>query len=251
MTLRKALRRAYLYMVYGLRKITGSGAFGPDRAIFIQSSPDTPGNPLKTALWKHHVKQFHGASCSVASVVSIVNALRELQAPQPDVISQMDILEKVKTADWKERMLDTGYQGRRGLPLAVLGEVVKCSLDAYALTYKTVETVAARRSPRQSKEIRKVLLQRLMDFEERGNCLIIAHFDQGVYVPALNIPHISPVGAFDLKTGEVVILDVDPEVKKPYKTGFDNFYKGLSSNCHRVFKSSAFGRGGYVFVKLS
>lgn len=250
MTLRKALRRVYLYIVYGFCKITGIGAFGPNGAITIHSNLHTEGNPLKTALWKHHVKQFHGASCSVASVVSVVNALRELQAPRPVVISQMDILEKVKTANWKERMLDTGYKGRRGLPLAVLGDVAKSSLDAYAITYKTVETVTALKSSHQSKRIREVLWQRLLDFEERGNCLIVAHFDQGVYVPALNIPHISPVGAIDTKNGEVVILDVDPEIRRPYKIGFDGFYKGLWSSCHRVSRPSAFSRGGYVFVKL-
>ena len=250
MTLRKALRRAYLYIVYGLCKITGIGAFGPNRAITIQSNLYNYGNPLKTALWKHHVKQFHGASCSVASVVSVVNALKELQEPRPAVITQMDILEKVKTAHWRERMLDPDYKGRRGLPLAVLGDVLKSSLDAYALTHKTVETVAALKSPSHSKRIREVLAQRLLEFEQRGDGLIVAHFDQGVYVPTLNIPHISPVGAFDAKTGEVVILDVDPEVERPYKIGFDTFYKGLCSNCHRVIRSSAFGRGGYVFVKL-
>jgi len=250
MTLRKALRRAYLYFIYGFGKITGAGAFGPNRAITLHGNFSSEGNPLKTALWKHHVKQFHGASCSVASVVSVVNALRELQSPQPIVISQMDILEKVNTANWKERMLQADYKGRRGLPLAVLGDVVKSSLDTYGINYKTVETVAALKSPRQSKRIRDVLRQRLLDFEEQGNCLIIAHFDQGVYVPALNIPHISPVGAYDRKSGEVVILDVDPEVKSPYRIGSDTFYKGLCSNCHRVFRSSAFSRGGYVFVKL-
>ena len=250
MNFRRALRRAYLYLIYGLGKISGRGAFGPNRAIAIHSCPHPEGNPLKTALWRHHVKQFHGASCSVASVVSVVNALRELQAPKQDVISQMDILEKVKTANWKERMLEPGYRGRRGLPLAVLGDVVKSSLDAYAISYQTVETVAALKSPPHSIKIREALWQRLSDFEERGNCLLIAHFDQGVYVPTLNIPHISPIGAFDKNSGEVVILDVDLEISKPYKVGFDTFYKGLCSNCHRVFKSSAFGRGGYVFVKL-
>ena len=173
-----------------------------------------------------------------------------MQAPQPAAISQMDILEKVKTANWKERMLDTDYKGRRGLPLAVLGEVVKSSLDAYDIIYQTIETVPALKSPHHSKMIREVLRQRLLDFEERGDCLIIVHFDQGVYVPMLNIPHISPVGGFDAQTGEVVILDVDSEVKRPYKIGFETFYKGLYSNCHRVIGSSSFGRGGYVFVQL-
>ena len=50
-------------------------------------------------------------------------------------------------------------------------------------------------------------------------------------------------------TGTVTILDVDPDEEKPYKIGFDTFYKGLCSYCRRILRSSGFG-GGYVFVKL-
>ena len=251
MTLQRALRRAYLYIVYNVYRITATGAFGPNRAEYVHGPVQTDDNPLKAALLKHHVKQFHGASCSVASVVSTVNALKDLQADGAVPISQMDILEKVKTADWKERMIDKDYKGRRGLPLTVLGDVVESSLNAYGIAYNAIETVPATKDPGRSERIRSVLWDRLRDFEERGNCLIIAHFDQGAYVPTLNIPHISPVGGVDTETGKILILDVDPEEEWHYRIGFDTFYKGLSSNCHRLFRSTGFGRGGYVFVKLS
>jgi len=211
MTLQRAIRLAHLYIVYGVYKITGTGPFGPNRAEYVHVPIETNGNPLKAALVKHHVKQFHGASCSVASVVSAVNAVKNLQAEGAVPISQMDILERVKTANWKERMLDKDYKRRRGLPLSVLGDVVKSSLDAYNIEYKAIETVPATKDPHRSKKIREVLFNRLREFEERGDCLIIAHFDQGAYVPTLNIPHISPVGGFDTKTGKVLVLDVDPE----------------------------------------
>ncbi len=165
-------------------------------------------------------------------------------------VSQMDILEKVRTANWKERMSKKGYNGKRGLPLPVLSEVVKSSLEAYGIAYKALETVQAQKKSKKSKRIKEVLRKRLDDFEKKGDCLIIAHFLQGAYVPALNIPHISPVGGFDTQNGDVTILDVDPPQEKPYKITFDTFYKGLSSNYHHFFRPFGFGSGGYVFVKL-
>jgi hypothetical protein len=250
MNLRRNLIHSYLYVQYGFCKFTGTGAFGRDRAVVLPDPIAYGGNRLKASLLNHHVKQFHESSCSVAAVVSAINAIREKQIDKPAPISQMDILEKVRTANWKERMGKNGHNGRRGLPLSILGDVVKDSLDAYELTYSAVETVQAHKKPDRSKPIRDLLWKRLRDFEKKGNCLIIAHFDQGAYVPTLNIPHISPVGGFDDKTGDVIVLDVDPQQEKPYKITFDTFYRGLSSNYHNVFRPFGYGSGGYVYIKL-
>jgi hypothetical protein len=250
MNLRRILIHAYFYVAYGVHKITGTGAFGPDGADYIDGPIQTGGNSLKTALIKHHVKQEHESSCSVASVVSVLNAVRDLQHENPVPIRQRGILEKVRTANWKERMSDEGDNGNRGLPFPVLGEVVKSSLDAYGAAYKFVETVQARKSSDETEKIRRLLWNRLSDFEKAGDCLIIAHFDQGAYVPALNIPHISPVGGFDAETGDVIMLDVDPAQQRPYSISFDTFYKGLSSNYHHVLKPFGYGSGGYVFIRL-
>jgi hypothetical protein len=206
---------------------------------------------LKAALFKHHVKQYHGAACSVASVVTVVNALRELQGDRSEPITQMDILEKVRTGYWKERMSPGGHHGRRGLPLPLLGEVVKSSLDAYGLAYKTVETVPGLKDSCQVLKQKEELRERLVNFETQGNCLVIAHFDQGAFVRTLNIPHISPAGTFDTENGDVTILDVDPEQDRLYKVPFDTFCRGLFSNYPFVLRPFGYQTGGYVYVIIN
>jgi len=133
MNVRRLLIYTSFYVPYLFHKITGTGAFGRQKAVYIDSVNQSEGNFLRLALVKHHVKQFNEASCSVAAVVSVINAIREGWADRPATITQMDILEKVKTANWKKRMSKKGDNGKRGLPLPVLADVVKSSLDAYRM----------------------------------------------------------------------------------------------------------------------
>jgi len=249
MNLRRMIIHAYLYVPYFFRKITRTGAFGRQKAEYLPDPVQTHGNALKAALLKHHVKQFHESSCSVATVVSVVNAIRAIKGGDHLPVRQMDILEKVQTGHWKERMGETGYNGKRGLPLPLLGKIVKSSLDAYGIPYKAVETIPVHKKFGRLEKIKKDLRNRLSDFEAKGNCLIIAHFDQGAFVPGLNIPHISPVGGFDAPNGYVTVLDVDPEQEKSYKITFQTFCKGLSRYPH-ILKLFGYESGGYVFIKL-
>ena len=251
MNLRRIIIHGLLYGPYLFSKITGTGAFGRHGATYIQGPVQNEGNPLKAALFKHHVKQFHEASCSVASIVTVVNAIRDLQNDRSDPITQMDILEKVRTGYWKERMSAKGHNSRRGLPLLLLGEILKSSLDAYSIAYQTVETVQGTKDPGQAKKKSEDLRSRLTDFEIRGNCLIIAHFDQGAFVRTLNIPHISPVGGFELNSGSVTILDVDPEQEKPYNVPYGTFCKGIFNSYNPVLRSFGYRTGGYAFIKLN
>lgn len=251
MNLRRRLIHAYLYVPYFFRKVTGTGPFGSQGATIVREPIETDGNALKSALLKYHVKQYHEASCSVATVASVVNALRELQAGRIEPVDQQDILEKVRTAFWKERMSKKGHNGRRGLPLPLFGEIVKSSLATYDLSYKTIEIVQALKKTGRQATLKENLWKRLHDFEKNGSGLIIAHFDQGAFVPVLNIPHISPVGGFDVSSGEVTVLDVDPEQERPYKISFDTFCKGLFSSYNHILKPFGYRSGGYVWIKLS
>ncbi len=242
--------QAYLYLSYGLRRLTGSGPFGVRRARYLDGPLPGVQNNLKQALAKYHVRQYHASSCSVASVVTAVNALNALNGRQNPPVDQLEILEEVRTAHWKERMSTEGYKGRRGLPLKCLGAVVQTSLDVYGLDHKQLVVVQAAKNRLQADRQKTELYQRLSGFEKHGNGLIIAHFGQGTYVPALNIPHISPVGAFDPDTGRVTILDVDPDQPNPYQIDFTTFYKGLACNYHHIFKPFGYGRGGYIYIQL-
>ena len=180
MKLLRNLIHTYLALPFGFHRLTGTGAFGRRGAVYITDPIQADGNGLKNALLRHYVKQFHEASCSVASAVTCLNAIRAAKDGQAAPISQMEILEKVRMGNWKERMSPAGDNGRRGLPLPLLGKVVESSLDAYGIKVKAVETVQARKQSAPSAKIKADLLQRLHDFEKKGDCLIIAHFNQGV-----------------------------------------------------------------------
>jgi hypothetical protein len=251
MTIRRIIIFTFFHILYYFHKITGTGAFGRPEAKLIENPGFLNSNLLKAALFKHHVKQYHEASCSVATVVSVVNAIREKQTGKHVPVSQMDILEKVRAGNWKERMSPMGDNGKRGLPLPLLGEIIKSSLDTYEIRYERMEIIAAPGNRMQEEKILTELINRLSDFEEKGDCVLIAHFDQGAFLRTLNIPHISPVGGFDIKTKEVIILDVDPEQTKPYKITFDTFCKGIFSNYHNLLRPFGFKSGGYIYIKLT
>ncbi len=243
--------RLYLYSWNYFEKITQTNGFGSGLPDYLKKSYQPSGNRLKDALFKYHVKQFHESSCSVASVVSVVNALNHLQGRINGVpVTQQVLLERVNTAHWKERMGANGYKGKRGLPLDTLGQVVRASLIEFKLCYTSMDIVPASAKTDRPSTFRQDLRNRLERFEEKGDCLIISHFDQGSFIPEFHIPHISPVGGFDTTTGMVTMLDVDPAQKWPYQIPFDTYYKGVSFNYYNVFRPFGFARGGYVFIEL-
>jgi len=250
MSLLRNLIRPYFYTRYRFHRLTGTGAFRDGHVSYVQTGPRPQWNPLKRALWDAHVKQLQESSCSVATVVTCINAIGAMQNGNAGTASQTDILDRVTTGHWKQRMSNNGYRGRRGLPLQVLGQVIEESLRTYGLKSQAVEIVQTPKNvPRQS-SVRTTLKKRLHDFDRYGSGLIVAHFDQGSLVPTLNIPHISPVGAFDSAAGRVTMLDVDPEQKRPYAVDFDTFYQGLSCDYHHVLEAYGYGSGGYVYIRV-
>jgi len=250
MSLLRNLIRPYFYTRYGFHRLTGTGAFREGHVSYVQTDPRPQWNPLKRALWDAHVKQLLESSCSVAAVVTCINAFGATQNGNSGTASQTDILDRVTTGHWKQRMSNNGYRGRRGLPLPLLGQVIEESLKVYGIKFQAVEAVQTPKNiPRQSL-VRTTLKKRLHDFDRYGNGLIVAHFDQGSLVPTLNIPHISPVGAYDSANGRVTMLDVDPEQERPYAVDFETFYKGLSCDYHHVLEAYGYGSGGYVYIRL-
>ena len=249
MNLFKWVIRPYLNIQYLVSKLLKTGGFTKNLAAYQKAPYRNTGNFIKDGLFRHHVKQFHESSCSLASVVSVINVLLERQGIAPaSPLTQQDLLEAVKTAHWKERMSDEGYKGRRGLPLPVLGEVVKGSMDAYGIPYKALEVFQASKDPEKSEKLKQTMRARLERFEIQGDCVIIAHFDQGSVLPELHIPHISPVGGYNPVSGKVIFLDVDPDQPHPYQVSFEAFYASLSSNYNPVFRHFGYAEGGYVCI---
>ena len=243
--------RYYLIARFTFHRLTRTGCFGRGQAVPFAPGPRYASGPgISAAPFRHHVKQFHESSCSVASVVSVVNVLRErYHGPGIKPVTQKEILNRVREAHWRERMGPDGYQGRRGLPLDILYRVVRASLKDYDIPGCRVELIRASGGEKR-REVRRQLISSLRDFQDRDACLIIAHFDQGSFVKELNIPHISPVGAFDSRTGQVPMLDVDPDQPRPYRLPFHRFYKGISTQYGGIFRPFDYGRGGVVVIRL-
>lgn len=244
------LMRCVLYLRFFFHKLTATGSYGRSRARRASMAPMVQNNPVKAGLYRHYVKQFHESSCSVASVACVVNTLLENQGRLPKKpVTQQDLLNRVTAAHWKQRMGPDGYQGRRGLPLPVLGQVVKASLDVFKIDYQDVQVVQATRDPSKAADFCQTLKFRLNRFDRFGDGIIMAHFDQGSLVTDLNIPHISPVGGFDPDTGDVTILDVDSSQPYPYTVSFNRFYRAISTNYLHLFHLFGYGRGGYIYIK--
>lgn len=244
--------RVYLYARYYIEKATRSGGFGKHRAVYVKKSAAVSNGRLKDFLHYYHVKQFHESSCSVASVASAVNALLAYQGNAPQTpVTQHELLDRIRVAHWKERMGENGYKGKRGLPLDVLGQVVKKSLDDYGVSYRRMDIVSANPEAARVEKFKDKLRDRLHRFETGGEGLMIVHFNQGRFLPELHIPHISPVGGFDDTKGRVTMLDVDPAQQNPYRISFDTFYRGISCNYHHLFKPFGYTCGGYIWIQLN
>jgi hypothetical protein len=110
MNLLRTVIRPYLVARYNFHRLTATGAFRREGARTVDPTALPSWNPLKQAIWKYHVKQFHESSCSVASVVSCINALRALEKGNLDPISQREILDRWQPATGK-RACNSCFRG--------------------------------------------------------------------------------------------------------------------------------------------
>jgi hypothetical protein len=193
-------------------------------------------------------RQLNPFSCSVASVSIVLNTIlarmNKIKVSNP--IDQEQLLLKVNTANWREKVSIPGFHGEHGLSIHELGMVVKATLKAFKVPYKKINTIPIHERLKNLKKEKSRLFSVLMKFCTEKNHYIIAHFTQGVYSGDWFGGHISPVGSFDTENRRVLILDVDEHIEAPYWVSFDLFFEGL------VGKTKTIGpkEGGYVSISI-
>ena len=203
-------------------------------------------------LFRHYVRQFNDAACSVATMATILNAALEMRdGAHPSPLDQPEILTRVEVADWKARIMPADGSSKRGMPLNELGKAVSHSLTAYGFTWTAMDVVALGENNTDISTQKAQLLDHLISFEHSRDQFFIAHFNQGIFLKGLHLPHISPVGAFNRETGEVLVLDVDRHGPGPYWVPFDTFFKGLKSDFNGGLRRYGYGSGGYIRFKLT
>jgi hypothetical protein len=130
-----------------------------------------------------YLRQLNPYSCSVASVSIVLNTIlarmNKIQASNP--IDQEQLLLKVPTANWREKVSISGFHGKHGLSIYELGMVVKSTLKAFKIPYKKINTVPIHERLKNLEKEKSRLFSLLMKFYTEKNHYIIAHFTQGVY----------------------------------------------------------------------
>ncbi len=207
---------------------------------------------ISKALMENFVQQFNPSSCSVASTAVVLNSARSLLGlgSPPNSITQQQILSAVHAVHWKARVSEKGHHGRRGLPIELLGVAVEQTFRHFNIPYREIRTVSLTHPIIHSNLRKKELLYRLHTFDIWGDSFIVAHFNQGVFIPGIHLPHISPVGGYDAKRRRLLILDVDPQQDSPYWVSFDTFFEALCWGYGGFLKPYGYTGGGYVWIRM-
>jgi len=228
--------------------------YGPEDkpvAIPLSHSSDYFKHPETAApdFWRlipYYESQFNGGACSVASVAMIVNGF--LRAghgyrlkDQDTNVSQLDLIQNKKQQQWKGKMTQQGFKGRLGLTLESLDHAVKASLITFGMNDVQTKMVQTdKNTPEAFSEFCNILELN----EINSNDFILVHFLQDVLTrsPGGPYPHISPIGAYDIKNKKVLILDVDRKWYEPYWVPDLVLFEAM------VAKTKTFGHGGYIRI---
>ncbi len=242
----------------------GLASAAPDvRAVPPKYGP--AGEPYATPLWQSH-EYFHSAkhpapdfwklithytgqadslSCSVAAAVMVLNAIdrtrADLRASDAN-FQQAGLIGDVKAAHWKERVTGEGWKGRVGLTLAELEEVVSQALATYGIKGWTTSIRSFKDAAPQSLDELRAILEAN---EASADDFVILHFlqDRLTNDPGGPYAHISPVGAYDAASGQVLLLDVDREYYGPYWVSVERLLNALSA------RTPAYGYGGLLILR--
>jgi hypothetical protein len=223
------------------------GPKGNPIATPLSSEHTFLGNSISSPFWRlmpYYVPQNNEYACSAAALSMVVNGILRAQnaglRDSDKIITQADLLDKVRKENWKERLSKEGYNGKHGLTLDQLESVTREALAVFSLTNCAAEKVSFGKTPERD----LTALRDILAASELSGDFLIIHFVQDDLTDAAGGPyaHISPIGAYDSKTKRVLILDVDREWYEPYWVSDEALLKAL------VHKTEHWGQGGIVRV---
>lgn len=190
----------------------------------------------QTDFWKlipFYVPQHNSKACSVASVVTVLNALwpDKRQTSDAENIS-VESLFKLSPA-FKKAVGPTG----KGQTLNELKKNLSF-LEAMSESQYSLEVI--RFDGKDSKAEHEKLRKLLIENEKNQNNFIIANFLQSELTgDPEGVGHISPIGAYDADKDRVLILDTDRAYYEPYWVKSETLMKGLNA----IDSSSKLARG--------
>ncbi len=186
----------------------------------------------------YYLPQPTDASCSLASATMVINALR---------IHQMQYAnQKLATTDSVVHSFNSAWandvkQGGDGVSLDQFGSFLKQAMKAYHILPIELEVIHATRA----KDIATKFHQSLLEGEKTGRTFVIVNFDQKFISGTERVGHFAPVGAYDVNTKRVLIMDPDREFFEPYWVS-----EHLLLNSMETMGSDGRKTRGFIIVKL-
>ncbi|HAR44448.1 MAG TPA: hypothetical protein DCS07_17760 [Bdellovibrionales bacterium] len=193
------------------------------------------------ALSPYYAGQQTDSSCSAASAVMVLNAVRrEMNLLATDeLITEAALLKHPELSAWKQAV----GPGGSGVTLDQLKSYFSAALKAYSIENFELEVFHVNdQTPKALKALRSALVQN----EKRGLDFIIANFLQGTLTGDAAIGHMAPVGAYDAAKKRVLIMDPDRRWYEPYWVPENVFLAGMATRD----PVSGFTRG-FLRVRLS
>lgn len=174
--------------------------------------------------------QFNDKACSVASVVTVLNAARVPLKKMSDVMNvrHEELLASSvgQVENWSDRVGEKGFKGEYGTDLKTLAKVTEASFKANG--FPDVKVTAVHVEDQSSATLKRVRSDLIAN--ERGSeNYIIANFIQKAFTDDFDGGHISPVGAYDASKDRVLIMDVDRQWYEPYWVSFKDFVAGMNT----------------------
>jgi hypothetical protein len=241
--------------------------FGPDATPILQSHAYLRAHraPDYWALNPYYVPQVSPSSCSLATVATVLNALRPLPAYSGSpLVTQATLLDPAAaktpadpewtdiTRKWSEQVDFTPSRSEKvkntgsGLTFSELHRYVVASLNAYGLDANVEVLKPADRSAATLNRLRRLLVLN----ERSAKDIALIYYNQGVVTGDWDGPHISPIGAYDPEHRRVLIMDVDRQWYVPYWTSDERLLEAMLRPAPADQGTLVGQTGGVVWVKL-
>jgi Phytochelatin synthase len=194
-------------------KVDAKPKLGPNATPIQQSYQylRTHDAPDYWRLSPYYVPQISNSACSLATIATLINALRGLPAlANEELVSQASLLAAVAIPDWDRKTAEHG----EGVTWGEFKTYLALSLKAFGLE-ADIETFR----PADASEASLVQLRQVLADNERSDTdIALVYYNQGVVTGDYDGPHISPLGAYDAEGRRVLIMDVDRQWYGPYWT---------------------------------
>jgi hypothetical protein len=214
------------------------------------------------ALSPYYVGQSGAGASSVASMIMILNfakmnlpialptakssplGLLTSAIPSPlsglsdqEMITQDVLLRKTGEGEWTRNAANPGSS----MTLDQLSHVIEQACKAFGFTHAQATAYHAHKTD----EFRKTLHDALTENKKSHDDFILADFNESAYVGEVDIDHVAPVGAYDVATNRVLIMDPDRQWYEPYWVSEATFLEGIST----ADKITGMTRG-FIWLKL-